>query len=70
MTNKNLGGNHVNATLNILPVMVWICDADGRFVFFNQQYLQFTGNSLADEVNFGDLKSIHKNDLNNLNTAL
>ncbi len=70
MTDKDLGGNLVNATLNALPVMLWICDADGKFVFFNQQYLQFTGNSLSDEVNFGALKSIHKNDINNLNTTI
>lgn len=65
-----MAGNHVNATLNTLPVMLWVCDAAGKFVFFNQQYLRFIGNNLSDKVDGGPFKSIHNNDVDSFNLTL
>lgn len=47
---------------NAAPVMIWLADNKKHFVWFNQQWLSFTGRSLQQELNFGWLDSIHPDD--------
>jgi PAS domain S-box-containing protein len=35
------------------PVMLWMAREDGRCTFFNKTWLQFTGRSLAQEIDYG-----------------
>ncbi len=44
------------------PVLIWSTDVDGYFDFFNQQWLDFTGRSLEDQVGTGWLASVHPDD--------
>ena len=45
-----------------LPVAIWMADADGLCHYFNQQWLQFVGRTMEDEVSSGWLESIHPDD--------
>src|SRR5688572_1319574 len=44
------------------PVMLWIAAPDGRYTFFNRQWLAFTGRSLAEEVGRGWWRGVHRDD--------
>ena len=42
-----------------MPQLVWITDADGRHSYFNQQWIDYTGLSLAQSVGTGWLSAFH-----------
>jgi PAS domain S-box-containing protein len=46
------------------PVMLWIAGCDGRRIFCNQSWLEFTGRSLEEEKGFGWLEAVHLQDRN------
>ncbi|NET50112.1 MAG: response regulator [Merismopedia sp. SIO2A8] len=48
---------------NSPPVLLWISGTDGRYTFFNQSWLNFTGRSLAQEIGDGWLQLVHPEDL-------
>ena len=41
------------------PAMVWTCGSDSQFDFFNQQWLDFTGRSLEQELGHGWTRGIY-----------
>lgn len=45
------------------PVLLWLSSIDSRCVFFNDQWLQFTGRSLEQEVGYGWAEGMHHEDL-------
>src|SRR5262249_53915356 len=45
------------------PVMLWICDADKRFTYFNEGWLRFTGRSETQETGLGWTEGVHPQDL-------
>lgn len=44
------------------PVMIWMTDADGRVVFFNRRWYDFTGRSEAEELGHGWAAGLHPDD--------
>ena len=44
------------------PVMIWVSDADKNCTYLNQQWLDFTGRSLEDELSNGWAADIHPED--------
>ena len=47
---------------NSLPALVWVSDETGGCVWFNRQWLDFTGRSLEDERGDGWLDGVHPDD--------
>ena len=45
-----------------VPAMIWISAPDGRFIYFNKQWLDFTGRSLDQELGTGWIDGIHPDD--------
>ncbi len=45
------------------PVMIWIADANKRVTYFNQQWLEFTGRHIEDEIGDGWADGIYTDDL-------
>ncbi len=48
--------------IDALPSMIWVADLDKRRTFFNQKWLDFTGRSLAQELDDGWTAGIYPND--------
>ncbi|MDP9309717.1 MAG: PAS domain S-box protein [Chloroflexota bacterium] len=44
------------------PVLLWMTDTTGSCTFFNQQWLDFTGRNLAQELGEGWLTGVHPED--------
>ena len=44
------------------PVMIWISGTDGRFTWFNREWLTFTGRTLDEEVGDGWTHHLHPDD--------
>lgn len=51
---------------NTAPVMMWLSDFEGKRTFFNQQWLDFTGRTLEQELGLGWIDSVHPDDLQRL----
>ena len=47
---------------NSLPALVWVSDAGGDCVWFNRQWLDFTGRSLDQERGEGWAQGVHPDD--------
>jgi two-component system cell cycle sensor histidine kinase/response regulator CckA len=47
---------------DILPVMVWITDAEGQCTYINQRWLDFTGQSEGQALGMGWLQCVHPED--------
>ncbi|MGK7935032.1 MAG: CBS domain-containing protein [Xenococcaceae cyanobacterium] len=44
------------------PVLLWIADAEGQFIFFNQTWLNFTGRKMEQEIGSGWTTRVHSED--------
>jgi PAS domain S-box-containing protein len=44
------------------PVLIWMADANGRALFLNRRWLQFTGRPLDEQLDTGWLDGIHPSD--------
>jgi PAS domain S-box-containing protein len=44
------------------PVMLWVTDAAGTCTFLNQQWLDFTGQTLPEGLGYGWLRAVHPED--------
>ncbi|HSQ03302.1 MAG TPA: PAS domain S-box protein [Burkholderiales bacterium] len=44
------------------PVMIWVADNDGRHTYFNRTWLEFTGRSLAQEIETEPMSAVHVDD--------
>ncbi len=63
---QHLARETENRLLNLadaVPVLAWLCDAEGSFYFFNRQWLSFTNRSLEEEKGDGWLKAVHPEDV-------
>lgn len=47
---------------NVAPVLIWMSDQEGCYIFFNQRWFDFTGRTLEQEVNQGWLAGVHPDD--------
>lgn len=48
--------------LGRVPAMVWICGSDGSPYFYNDSWLNFTGNTLVEQIRTGWLDLVHTDD--------
>ena len=44
------------------PVLIWLADTRNRGTYFNRPWLEFTGRTLAEELGYGWVESIHPDD--------
>jgi PAS domain S-box-containing protein len=44
------------------PVMVWVTERDGRCMYLNRRWYEFTGQSPEDALGFGWLRAVHPDD--------
>jgi len=44
------------------PVMIWMSDCGGGCTYFNQHWLEFTGQSIAEQLDEGWLLCVHPDD--------
>lgn len=44
------------------PVLIWLAGKDGNCTYFNKTWLEFTGKTLAEEIDGGWLNSVHPDD--------
>ena len=44
------------------PVLIWMTDEKGEFIFYNDEYLKFTGRSFDEQINIGVFADLHKAD--------
>ena len=51
------------AVANTAPVLIWMSETNKLCTFFNQNWLAFTGRTLADEVGDGWASGVHPEDL-------
>lgn len=56
--------------LNDAPFPLWIANRDGKSVFFNREWLLFTGLSLQQQIESGWLGSVHEDDRHLCSSAL
>lgn len=51
------------------PMLIWLADGEGRCIYFNRSWLDYTGCSLAEEIGYGWHARVHPEDLPSLLTA-
>ena len=51
------------ATADAAPVLIWVSGPDRLRNWFNQRWLDFTGRSVAQEVDYGWTEGVHPDDL-------
>jgi PAS domain S-box-containing protein len=50
------------ASADDAPVMLWLAGPDNRCTFFNREWLEFTGRTLSQELGWGWLEGVHRDD--------
>ena len=50
------------ASADDAPVMLWLAGPDNRCTFFNREWLEFTGRTLSQELGWGWLDGVHRDD--------
>ncbi|MEO9255848.1 MAG: PAS domain-containing protein, partial [Tepidiformaceae bacterium] len=45
------------------PVLTWVSDTEGSCTYFNDQWLEFTGGSLEDQLGDGWIRGVHRDDV-------
>jgi PAS domain S-box-containing protein len=48
--------------VNSFPMLVWVSGSDTRSTFFNQAWLEFTGRTMAEELERGWVEGVHPED--------
>jgi PAS domain S-box-containing protein len=63
-TEKNMKkiSKELSTFINRAPVMLWLSDAKGEYILFNETWLNLTGRSLAEELAQDWKKTIHPDD--------
>lgn len=51
---------------NSAPVMIWITDVNGLFIFVNNIWCVFTGRNIGDELGFNWIQDVHPEELTGL----
>jgi PAS domain S-box-containing protein len=57
------GEERFRVVANTAPVMIWMSSVDKRCIYFNQQWLEFTGRALESEFGNGWAEGVHSEDL-------
>ena len=52
-----------------MPALLWMDDAEGRCVFVNRTWLDYTGRTMAEELGLGWTKSLHPDDVSGTMTT-
>ncbi|MBD2499650.1 PAS domain-containing protein [Anabaena azotica] len=47
---------------NAAPALVWVCDAEGKNVLFNERWYEYTGQTAAEAYGYGWVEVIHPED--------
>jgi PAS domain S-box-containing protein len=59
---RGMHADHFRLMADGAPVMIWVAEPDGRSVYFNRPWLEFTGRSLEAELGRGWTEGIHPED--------
>jgi PAS domain S-box-containing protein len=55
--------NGLHLAFNALPILIWSSDAKGDADFFNQKWIEYTGLSVAQAVEYGWRQAVHPSDV-------
>ena len=50
---------HMSSITGLVPQLLWRCDRDGRTVWYNQRWLDYTGQALEQSLGWGRIATIH-----------
>lgn len=53
----------LHVTMNAVPVLVWVCDAQGLMIRFNERWHEYTGLGLEQSVGEGWTRVLHPEDV-------
>ena len=48
---------------NCFPLLMWIANEEGKCTFFNKSWLDYTGQTMEEELGYGWAKEVHSQDL-------
>lgn len=51
---------------NSAPVMIWITDVNGLFIFVNKTWCEFTGRDIGEELGLNWIQDVHPDEMNGL----
>jgi PAS domain-containing protein len=59
-------GHDVHLVVDAIPTLVWSAESNGSADFFNQRWLEYTGLSLDQALDWGWRVAVHPDDLSNM----
>jgi PAS domain S-box-containing protein len=59
---RGSAAEHFRLMADCAPVMIWVAGPDGRSVYFNRPWLDFTGRALEEELGHGWRDGLHPED--------
>lgn len=60
---RTLSAQSYQALADVMPQLVWMTDANGAHVYYNQRWYAYTGLSEADSLGFGFTNALHPDDI-------
>ena len=56
-------GDAAALALDTAPALIWMCGPDGRCTYFNASWLNFTGRTIDEALDFGWSRNVHAEDV-------
>jgi PAS domain S-box-containing protein len=57
------GEERFRTLANLIPAFVWFTDAEGKALYFNNRWYEYTGQTCQEALGFGSLAAVHSDDI-------